>query len=77
LNICFDSHFPEELFEKYALRSASSLEAASFEGHLLLCADCQTHLAKTEEYLAVIRAALMELAVDTPARISAQPALAL
>ena len=77
MNTCFDTHFPEELFEKYALGSASSLEVASFEGHLLLCTDCQTHLAKTEEYLAIIRAALLELETHAEARIPAQSALAL
>jgi hypothetical protein len=75
--MCFDSHFPDELFEKYALGSASTLEVASLEGHLLLCTGCQTHLAEMEEYIAVIRAALMELTVDVPMRISVQPALAL
>jgi hypothetical protein len=77
LNICFDSHFPEELLEKYALASASSLDFTSLEGHLLICADCQTRLAKIEDYLAVIRAALRELAQDTPVRIGTQSALAL
>jgi hypothetical protein len=77
LNICFDSHFPDQLLEKYALGSASDLDCASLEGHLLLCVDCQTQLAKVEEYLAVIRAALRELALDTPVRIGTQSALAL
>lgn len=77
MNICCDSHFPDELFEKYALGNASNVDCAPLEEHLLVCADCQTQLARIEEYLAVIRAALLELAVDTPLRIGAQTALAL
>jgi hypothetical protein len=75
--MCFDSHFPDELFEKYALGRASISDWASLEGHLLLCTACQTNLAKTEEYIAVIQAALVELTADNPVRIGAQPALAL
>ena len=77
MNISFDSHFPDEFLEKYALGSASGLDCTSLEEHLLLCADCQTQLAEIEEYLAVIRAALRELAQDTPVRIGTQSALAL
>jgi hypothetical protein len=77
LNICFDSHSPDELLEKYAMGSASGLEVASLEEHLLLCADCQTHLAKTEEYLAIIRAALLELETRAEPRIPVQSTLAL
>jgi anti-sigma factor ChrR (cupin superfamily) len=77
LNTCFDSHFSDELLEKYALGRVSVLDCASLEGHLLICSDCQTHLATIEEYLAVMRAALAELEVHAQARMGAQSAIAL
>jgi len=77
LNVCFDSHSSDNLFEKYALGTASSLDVASLEGHLLLCHRCQTRLAEIEDYVAVMRAALLELETDMHAPIGVRSAMAL
>jgi len=77
MNICFESHFPDDLLEKYALGTASNLDCAPLEEHLLLCVDCQTRLAEIEEFILIVQAALVELEARPDGRFSAQSALAL
>ena len=77
MNICFESHFPDDVLEKYAMGTLFNLDFCPLEEHLLLCAACQTRLTEIEEYILVLRAALTELATHPHARFSAQSALAL
>lgn len=77
MNVCIDSHISDDLFEKYVLRRVSGPEAISLEGHLLVCSLCQIRLAGLEEYVAIMRAALLELQTDTITPIRTKSAVAL
>ena len=77
MNICFESHFPDDVLEKYAMGTLSNLDYGPLEEHLLLCTTCQTRLAEVEEFVLVIRVALAQLALNPHARFSAQSAFAL
>jgi hypothetical protein len=82
MNTCFKSHipephFPEDVLESYAMRTAPSLDWSPLEEHLLLCEACRTRLMKIEEFILVIRAALAELQRHPHARFGPQPALTL
>jgi hypothetical protein len=50
-------HPHQDLFEDYAFDRLSGDEAADFEEHLLICEECQEALARTEEYIQVMKAA--------------------
>jgi hypothetical protein len=50
-------HPHEEVFEDYVFGRLSETELSNFEEHLLVCEKCQTTLAKTEEYIRVMKAA--------------------
>jgi hypothetical protein len=52
-----DRHPHEDLFEEYALDRLSEEETPDFEEHLLICEQCQSTLAKTDEYIQVLKAA--------------------
>jgi hypothetical protein len=52
-----DRHPHEDLFEEYALDRLSEEETPDFEEHLLICEQCQNTLAKTDEYISVMKAA--------------------
>jgi hypothetical protein len=77
MNTCFESHFPDDVFEKYAMETLPTLDYGPLEEHLLLCTTCQMRLIEVEEFVLVIRAALRELATHPHARFSAQSAYAL
>jgi len=57
MNADFGSHFPEELFETYAMGQLSVQDGAPLEEHLLICPACQTRLSSIDEYIAIMRAA--------------------
>ena len=57
MNASFDRHFPEIVWEAYALGKLSEGECASMEEHLLLCPLCQDLLAEWDEYINVIKTA--------------------
>jgi hypothetical protein len=50
-------HPDANLFEDYFFDRLSELETAKFEGHLLMCQECQKTLASTEEYIALMKGA--------------------
>jgi len=77
MNTLFESHFPDEILERYAMGKTPSLDCGPLEEHLLLCESCRTRLKKIEEFILVVRAALVELEVHPHARFGPQPALAL
>lgn len=77
MNTCVELHFPDDVLEKYALGSLSNLDCGPLEEHLPHCEDCLARLMKAEEYILVIRAALMELKLHPTARFPAQSVLAL
>ena len=60
MNACFELHFPDDLFEQYAL-GASNPNCRLLEEHLLFCVACRRRLMKVEEFILVIRTALAEL----------------
>jgi len=70
MNFCLKVHFTDHVLERYAMGTLSNLAGALIEEHVLICAACQTRLVSTEEYVAVLRAALAEF--RTPARIGAR-----
>jgi hypothetical protein len=77
MNICFESHFSDDVLEKYAMGTLPHLDYGPLEEHLLLCTTCQTRLKQVEEFVLVIRAALAQLVLNPQARFSAQSAFAL
>jgi hypothetical protein len=57
MKIMPNRHPHQDLFEDYAFDRLSGNEAAGFEEHLLICEECQATLAKTDEYIQVMKAA--------------------
>jgi hypothetical protein len=58
MNASLDHHYPEEIWENYAMGALSDQEAAPLEEHLLICNICQDLLARADEYIEVAKAAL-------------------
>jgi anti-sigma factor RsiW len=52
-----DGHYPEEIWESYAMGVLSEEQSAPLEEHLLVCPACQDLLAELDEYLEAMRAA--------------------
>jgi hypothetical protein len=77
MNTCCESHFPDDLLERYAMGQLFSPHCGPLEEHLLLCQDCQTRLTKVEEFVLVVGTGMAELALQPFVRFSAQSALAL
>jgi hypothetical protein len=50
-------HPDQDVFEDYAFDRLAGNDAAGFEEHLLICEECQETLAKTDEYIQVMKAA--------------------
>jgi len=59
-------HPDEDVFEDYAFHRLSEAEMAGFEEHLLLCGRCQETLAKTDEYIRLMKAAIAGYAGGMP-----------
>jgi hypothetical protein len=57
MKIMPNRHPHQDVFEDYAFDRLSEDEAADFEEHLLICEECQGTLAKTDEYIQVMKAA--------------------
>jgi hypothetical protein len=57
MKIMPNRHPHQDLFENYAFDRLSGDQAAGFEEHLLICEQCQDTLAKTDEYIRVMKAA--------------------
>lgn len=57
MKIMPNKHPDQDVFEDYAFERLSLDEAANFEEHLLICEECQETLAKTDEYIYVMKAA--------------------
>jgi predicted anti-sigma-YlaC factor YlaD len=65
----FDRHFPEAVWEEYAMGLRSEEDCKLLEEHLLICAACQDLLAEADEYIQVAKAAtVLTAAMDTPDR---------
>jgi hypothetical protein len=60
------SHIPYDVLESYALRRLPNVDYAPFDKHLINCPACQTNLRTADEYVAVMRAAIV--AISTSAR---------
>jgi hypothetical protein len=65
----YSPHFPQEVWEAYALGMKSEQECAPLEEHLLLCPACQDQLANADDYIRVVKAAAA-LAAGTRRRLS-------
>lgn len=61
-----DSHLPEELIERYAMKRATENEEEQVEEHLLICGSCREALVEAESWVPLMKQAL-------PAVASAQP----
>jgi len=57
VNAGLDRHYPEEIWECYALGMLAEEQSAPLEEHLLICHVCQDVLAELDEYLEVMRTA--------------------
>jgi hypothetical protein len=57
-------HPPEDVFEDYAFERLSEPELGEFEEHLLICEQCQATLARTDEYILIMKAATAAHAND-------------
>lgn len=62
-------HPDEDVFEDYLFERLSEEDIADFEEHLLICEQCQDTLAKTDDYIQVMKAATAAFAAGraTPA----------
>jgi hypothetical protein len=63
-------HIPEETLEQYSLGRLSELEIEPVEEHLLICAQCQDALTETEDFLRVVRSAVVEMPAQPPKEAS-------
>src|SRR5260370_21385809 len=66
LKIMPNRHPHEDVFEDYAFDRLPGNDAGKFEEHLLICEECQGTLAKTEEYILVMKAATAGYASERP-----------
>jgi hypothetical protein len=57
MKIMPNGHPHEDVFEDYAFERLSAQQLIDFEEHLLICARCQSTLAKTDEYVRLMKAA--------------------
>jgi hypothetical protein len=57
MKIMPNRHPHEDVFEGYAFDRLSAQELIDFEEHLLICEKCQSTLAKTDEYIRLMKAA--------------------
>ena len=73
MNASFDRHFPDDAWEKYALGMLSEGECGPMEEHLLICSPCQDSLAEADEYIRVVKAALVRFRSTHMRRISLAP----
>jgi Putative zinc-finger len=64
MNASVDRHCPDGAWEKYAFGMLSEGECEPVEEHLLICSACQDSLAEADEYVRVVKGALVLL--DTP-----------
>jgi hypothetical protein len=76
MNAGFDRHFPEEIWEEYAMGMQSEEDCKPLEEHLLICAACQDLLAEADEYIRIANAATA-LAAGTGRRWSKPVATAM
>jgi hypothetical protein len=60
-----NSHLSAERLERYALQRLAGAECAELEAHLLICSNCREELTGIDDYIAVIKAALTSMPVDT------------
>jgi hypothetical protein len=54
-----DRHCPDGAWEKYTLGMLSEDECRPLEEHLLISSACQDSLAEADEYVRVVKAALV------------------
>lgn len=64
MNGGFDRHFPESLWEEYALGMRCGEDCQLLEEHLLICPVCQDLLAEAEDYIQVASAAMLLATVE-------------
>src|SRR6202041_2246228 len=55
--LIFNEHPLEEDFEEYAFNRLPEERCAQFEEHLLVCGRCQDQLARTDEYILLMKQA--------------------
>lgn len=60
----------EEVFEEYAFHRLSEERCAEFEEHLLVCEGCQYQLARTDEYILLMKKAAARMHRASPAKVS-------
>jgi hypothetical protein len=54
-------HTSDDVLERYAMRTLPGAALAQLEEHLLIYSGCRGRLDETEQYVAAIRAAAMEI----------------
>lgn len=57
MNTSLDGHYPEEIWESYAMGMLSEEQSAPVEEHLFICPVCQDVLAELDQYLEAMRTA--------------------
>lgn len=60
------NHLGEEILEKYAMDKLSDWDNASVEEHLLICQQCRTRLENMDEFVAVMKEALVDFSDVEP-----------
>ena len=66
--LIFNEHPLEEVFEEYAFNRLSEELCAEFEEHLLVCERCQYQLARTDEYILLMKNAAARIHRVPPAK---------
>lgn len=59
VNAGLDQHLTEQVLEEWAFNRLPGRESAPLEEHLLVCPTCQDRLAEIDEYIIVMKAALL------------------
>jgi Putative zinc-finger len=59
-------HPTSDVFEEYAFRRLSEADTDAVEEHVLVCPECQTSLAATDEYILLMKRALARLESFAP-----------
>ncbi len=71
-----ESHTPDDLLERYAMRSLCEQDADELEDHLMFCRPCQLQLESIESFLLAARQASRQIRKEEPQAGSVRSKLA-
>ena len=71
VNTGLDQHLTEKTLEEWAFNRLPACQSAPVEEHLLVCPTCQDRLAEIDEYIIVMKTALMPPSMGAVSKHSA------